>query len=174
MAVINHEEIKQGKLFENELSNVFRPLSLRKPIMWERIMDSGGAGNLVRAAKADFDLTIKSKFVGMPYRFQIECKASSHVNTMAGDFRKRISAHQIAEMVKAHRVGVIGFFWFKAVKTGDTEIWSAHEVCAAYHVKGKGLKLPCAYTINEKNLGRFAESMVSDPEKFIIQLGVPE
>lgn len=172
--MINQEQIKQGKIFENELTKIFRPLSLRKPIMWERIIDSGGAGNLIKGAKADFDLTIKSKFVGMPYRFQIECKASSVVNTMAGDFRDRISSHQIAEMRKAHRVGVIGFFWFKAVKTGDTEIWSAHDVCAAYHTKGKGLKLPCAYVINEKNLGRFAETLAEDPEKFIIQLGVPE
>lgn len=137
-------------------------------------MDSGGAGNLVRAAKADFDLTIKSQFSGMPYRFQIECKASSVVNTMAGDFRDRISTNQIAHMVKAHRVGIIGFFWFKAVRTGDTEIWSAVDVCNAYYTKGKkrrGLKQPCAYTINGRNIGKFAETIANDPEKFILQLG---
>ena len=90
---------------------------------------------------------------------------------MAGDFRKRITTNQIAEMVKARRTGVIGIFWFKAVRTGDTEIWTAADVCSAYHTRGKGLKLPCAYTINQANLGRFADSIVSDPEKFILQLG---
>jgi hypothetical protein len=175
--MINQNEIKQGKIFENELTSIFRPLSLRKPITWDRIMDSGGAGNIVGAVKGDFDLTIKSKFVGMPYRFIIECKASSVVNTFAGDFRDRIRSNQIAKMRLAQRAGVIGIFWFKSVKTGDTEIWSAHEVYDPYNATGrgrKGLKEPCAYTIHEKNLGRFAELLVADPEKFIIQLGVPE
>ena len=175
--MINHDEIKQGKIFENELTDIFRPLSLRKAISWERIMDSGGAGNLVEATKGDFDLTIRSKFVGMPYRFIIECKASSVVNTFAGDFKSRIRSKQIAKMRIAQRSGVIGLYWFKSVKTGDTEIWSAHEVYEPYNATGrgqKGLKQPCAYTINLKNIGRFAESLVADPEKFIIQLGVPE
>lgn len=126
-----------GKEFEKEVHDAFRNLYNLLPILWERVIDTHDAGNVVRKADSDFKLTINSGLPGRPYLFFIECKASVVYDRLTdnGARRSLIGADQIAKMRLAMRAGVQGIFLFKSLNRSMIEVWDAAPVIEAWSKK---------------------------------------
>lgn len=166
------ERIDHGKKFERELSDAARDMKIvtRWPVLWERVMDSAGAGRVIRKADADFKLTVKSADHGRPYLFNIECKASTETETFAKGFRSLIKSDQSAKMRIAHRAGVIGIYLFKDAIHNMIEVWYSKVIDEAYPLKRQPLLKEPAWRVSLSNLPFVLREMCTEPDKFIDRL----
>jgi hypothetical protein len=130
-------DVAHGKAFEKEVHDQFRELYTSLPILWERVIDTHDAGNIVKKADSDFKLTIRSKTHGRPYLYFIECKASTVYSKLTdnGARRSLIKPDQIAKLRMAQRAGVEGRFLFKSVNDQRIEWWDAERVIEAWGKK---------------------------------------
>lgn len=126
-----------GKAFEKAIHEAVRNLNATLPIMWERVIDSHDAGNLIRNADCDFKLTVKSSSPGRPWVFHIECKASVKFPSLASNGARRslIKGDQIGKMRLCERAGAHGIFLFLDVRAGVVEVWDAPAVIEAWGKK---------------------------------------
>lgn len=143
-------KIDHGKKFEKLVHDAARHLPEKYPILWERVIDSHDAGNLVRAADCDFKLVIRAgppseEQLGRPWLYHIECKASTKYNSLAdkGAVKALMKPGQIAKLRIARRAGVGGMVWFHSVSRGLIEVWNAVKVTEAY-LEGVALESPSA------------------------------
>lgn len=130
-------DIKHGKEFEKEIHDAFRDLYKTLPILWERVVDTHDAGNVIRQADCDFKLTINSGIQGKPNLIFVECKASNRFRSLAdnGARRSLIKGEQIAKMRLALRAGTAGIFLFKDASNKRVQAWEASEVIEAWGKK---------------------------------------
>lgn len=164
---------KHGKEFEKFVhEEAFHNLHLTYPIVWERVMDSAGAGNLVRAAESDFKLTARGTEIGRPYVFPIECKASSLETTFSKCFKDLIDSNQVAKLRIAQRAGTYGVYFFYSTISKEIEVWSAKIVNAAYLLNQR--KHPFhgqpAYVIGRANFPVWAVQVCAKPQNFLADL----
>jgi hypothetical protein len=158
-------KIDHGKKFEKLVHEAFRHLPAEHPILWERVVDSHDAGNLIRKADCDFKLTILGETAGQPFVFFIECKASINHNsfTDGGALRRLIKSDQVAKMRLAMRAGVTGLFLFHAVMTDTVEVWNAREVCEAWALKRTKFEGTPLKSLHLKEVPTFATHLVTHP-----------
>lgn len=159
-------KIDHGKKFEKLVHEAFKNLPAKHPILWERVIDSHGAGNLIRKADCDFKLIVPGVTPGQPFVFFIECKASVKYNsfTDGGALRQLIKPDQVAKMRLAMRAGVTGLFLFHAVMTDTVEVWDAHEVCKAWALKRTKFEGVPLKSLHLKEVPAFARKLVTNPE----------
>lgn len=158
-------DTKHGKEFENDLHEEFRNQYMRRPVRWTRIMDSGGAGNLIRKAAGDFSLMVDSKEKDScrPFFFQIECKATVQDLKFESRYRDFIKSEQNASMVMSMRAGAQGIYLFRYVNLGYFEVWDAELVARFYPFKRTRIEGKPAMTVSDCNIPAFAESICTDP-----------
>lgn len=157
-------DIRHGKEFEKEVHEAFRPLYLKYPIRWERVLDTYDAGSMVRKADCDFKITVNSGIMGRPWVINIECKASRKHTSLqdGGALRSLIKSDQIATMRIALRSGVLGQYWFKSVETGRIEIWKAEDVIRGWGMKNtRGPRLESEpWILKVQDLPKFGHTFV--------------
>lgn len=158
---------KHGKAFENMVNDAFRPLEIKYPIVWERVIDSAAANNLIRDAESDFRLRIKSEQAGRPFEFLVECKASVLENSFNRCFRSLIKKNQLPLMRKAARAGCACIYLFHSVNNKEIEVWSMKQLKDAYYAKRTVLDQQPLYVLEQKNLPKFAERWVTRPAAFV-------
>jgi hypothetical protein len=162
--VLSDTEI--GKIFESKLHNAFAPLPSKYPCTWERILDSAAAGNLVRPARADFELNVRSHSKGQPYCFYIECKASVVNHSFTVCFKEALKPTQNAGLTLGARAGSTGLVLFYSESRGEVEIWQHEKIAEAYLTPRAKIYNPFM-TISLSNLESLALKMVTDPAFFI-------
>lgn len=162
---------KHGKAFEKIVSDAFSPLETKHPIVWERVIDSAAAGNLIRDAEADFRLRVKSENPGQPFEFLIECKASVLENSFNRCFRSLIKPAQLPLMRKAARAGCCCLYLFHSVNNREIEIWSLKQLKEAYYAKRTKFEGQPLYVLEQKDLPNFALRLVTRTKAFINLLG---
>lgn len=107
-------DVKHGKEFEKLVHEAFRKLPLTYPILWERVVDTHDAGNIISARDCDFKLVAKGRVL------HIECKASTRYEHL---HKNLIKGSQWGKFRLADRAGVEVQIWFHSVKTGEVQIW---------------------------------------------------
>lgn len=130
-------DLAHGKAFEKLVHDAFRSLYETYPILWERVLDTHDAGNIVRKADSDFKLMVKSDTPGRPWLYHIECKASIRFNSLTdgGARRSLIKPDQIAKLRLAIRAGAGALILFHSVNQGIIEVWGAQKVIEAWGKK---------------------------------------
>lgn len=157
-------DLSHGKAFERDLAEVMLPLVKKHPIVWERVVDSAYAGNVIRDADCDFKLTVCGADIGKPYVFWIECKASEKSETFSENFRDLVKTNQLALMRLGERAGVCCFYMFRSEITDRIEVWSMQDIAAWYYLKrSKMLSEPKFILMDD--LTWFAREIVTNPEK---------
>lgn len=147
--------VKHGKEFEKLVSNAVGKLYLEYPSLWERVLDSHDAGNIVRKADCDFKLIVRSQTHGAPWVFHIECKASVKYSSLSdkGAAKSLVKAEQAAKLRIAHRAGIHGMILFHDVNAERVEVWNAAAVTGhMYHKADMGQ--PFA-TFPEEHMGEW-------------------
>lgn len=161
---------QHGKIFEKKIAEAFHGLHLQLPIEFRRVLDSASAGNFIRAAEGDFELTVASTEFGKPFRFRIECKSSDQFTEFSKCFRSLIKPHQNAAMRLAERAGICGVYLFWSVEMEWMEVWSGTLIAENYPHKRKPLIGQPAITVSKKNLHIWASSVCHDPQAFLDSL----
>lgn len=156
-----------GKRFEQRFNAAFSALYQTYPIRWERVLDSAGAGNMIRSADSDFNLTINSGLVGRPWRFAFEAKASIRHNSLSENVKGLIKPGQNARLRILERAGVIGCFVFHSVENGDIEFWGTSSIQAHFEKRRAHFTGAPAYVVKVKNLDEMALRIVRDPQWFV-------
>ena len=156
-------DITHGKQFERELSQAFNGLDRKYPVKFTRILDTAGAGNIVRAADTDFKLMVSSGQPGRPFVFHFECKATVRDIDFTGAFRSFVKPHQNAAMAMAERAGACGAYLFKHVNKNLIEVWNAHSVSLIYGLKRQRLGCGPAIVFPLEKLCQFAEQACNTP-----------
>lgn len=167
MALSPRDLNKHGKEFEKLCDSAFGPLETKFPIIWERILDSASVGNVIRTAEGDFRLRVRSPDQGQIFEFLIECKASVVENSFNRCFRSLIKPDQLPLMRKHRRAGVVCIYLFQAVNNKEIEIWTLKQLKDAYYEKRKAFTDEPRYIMDQGNLKKFAERLVSNPKGFI-------
>ena len=120
-------DVKHGKVFEKHVHEAFRKLHLTYPILWERVIDTHDAGNIISARDCDFKLVRDGRVM------HIECKASTRYEHL---HKSLVKPPQWGKFRLAARAGVKVKVWFHSVKTGWVEVWDWD---AAQEANGKTL-----------------------------------
>lgn len=161
---------KHGKEFEGTCSDAFSKLYTRYQVRWERTLDTGAAGNLVRAAPDDFRFLVKSSLPGQPFVFNIECKASVSEKPFQNNFRQLVKKGQNASLLMANRGGAIAFVLYYSLARGVVEVWDGKTINEWYPLKGKSMKESPPITVAIASLPSLAETIASSPRDFISTL----
>lgn len=156
-------DLSHGKELERDLAAEMIPLSKKHPCVWERVVDSGTAGNIIRDADCDFKLVVRSEEIGLPFLFWIECKASVNHDTFVTGFRKLVKTNQLALMRIGERAGACGFYMFRSVKLQKIEIWSLQDIAAWYYQKRVTMLSEPKFVFADRRLPEFCEKLVTDP-----------
>lgn len=157
-------DLSHGKELERDLSDVMNPLANRHAIHWERVVDSPGAGNLIRAADCDFKLIVCNEHIGIPYVFWIECKASVVSDTFSENFRSLVKKDQLPLMRKGERAGVCCFYMYRSVRNQRIEIWSMQDIYAWYYQKRTKMLSEPKFVFPNRRLAEFGESLCLKPD----------
>lgn len=152
-----------GKELERDCTEAFGNLYRRFPCRWERTLDSGAAGNIVRSADSDFRLLVRSPTQGTPYLFYIECKASKSGRPFERNFRSLVKSNQNASLHAARRGGAEAFVLYRDCTKGIIQIWRAREINQIYGIKRKAMEIGPAYQFPNDKLTEFAEYCAKYP-----------
>lgn len=117
-----------GKKFEHDLHATFKDLYLTLPVLWERVIDSYEAGNLVRKPDCDFKFTVHSGLYGQPYLHYIECKSSVNYKSLRNGLRSLVKPDQVAKMRMAARAGANTWYLFRHEPTQKIEVWEGEQI----------------------------------------------
>lgn len=127
-------EITTPKGLEAAIKTQLAERQKRQPLLFERILDSAAAGNLVAKTPADFYVLHSGKFS------YIEAKFSSTADTLRSTFANAVKSHQLASARLAVRAG--GSYWvvFYSSVSKRFELWDGL-YCANQRSKGSPLSL---------------------------------
>jgi hypothetical protein len=128
-------EIATPKGLEAAIKAELAERQKRQPMLFERIVDSAAAGNLIGKTPADFYVLHSSRFS------YIEAKFSSSAETLRATFANAVKSHQLASARLAARAG--GSYWivFYSGVSKRFELWDGL-YCANQRSKGSPLALP--------------------------------
>ena len=127
-------EITVAKDLERAIKKEMELRQPRQPMIFERIVDSAAAGNIIGRTPADFYLLHSGKFS------YIEAKFSSTTETLRSGFSSLVKSHQLASARLVARAG--GNYWiiFYSGVSKRFELWDGL-YCAEQKSKGKPLSL---------------------------------
>lgn len=127
-------EITTPKGLEAAIKTQFAERQKRHPLLFERILDSAAAGNLVAKTPADFYVLNAGRFS------YVEAKFSSTADTLRSTFANAVKSHQLASARLAARAG--GAYWivFYSSVSKRFELWDGL-YCANQRSKGAPLSL---------------------------------
>lgn len=143
------------------------PLEKQRPMVFERVVDSAYAGNLIRDADCDFKLTVPGDEIGRPFHFWIECKASMVSDTFSENFRGLVKSNQLALMRKGERAGVCGFYMYRSVRLGRIEIWSLQDIAAWYYQKRVKMLSEPKFVFSNTRLKEWCNTLVDEPLRML-------
>lgn len=166
-------DTSHGKELERDCTAAFGDLYKSFPCRWERTLDSGAAGNIVRNADSDFRLLVRSNWSGRPFLFYIECKASKQGKLFANYFRSLVKANQNASLAAARRGGAEAFVIYRDCMYDRIEIWRARDINAAYGYKRQPMQASPIFQFDNSRLGSFALFCVSKPNELLAALEDP-
>lgn len=161
-------DISHGKAFERDLSSAFEKLSLAYACRWERVLDSGSAGNLVRNADSDFKLMVRAGAEaedrqGRPFVLYIEAKASNQGIPFGRCFRSLVKKNQNASLQMVRRSGACAVVFFHNIPTARIEVWRGQDINANYPNFRKPMSEVPAFAMPDYLLPKFAEELVKNP-----------
>lgn len=162
-------DIKHGKEFEKRVSPFFENLYKEYPCRWERVLDSGAAGNFVRKAESDFKFIRRSRETGAPYTFLVECKASlDSTRPFHSNFRRFVSSGQNSAMAGMRRGGGTALILFRNMYQDILEIWPGRLINEAYPIKRITMDIAKRWTLpdTDTSLASLAQSLVFEAEEW--------
>lgn len=159
-----------GHKFERDIDGIMRPLFLKYPSFWGRVIDSAAAGNLIESVHGDFDLFIPTGERGKTFGFIVECKASTEHTSLATCFKSVVRAAQIGKMRLKLRAGLYGVYLFYSVENDEVEVWSGKVIAYAYHEKKAKFYCQPAVISSLANFPRVAENWLKNPQEFLDKL----
>lgn len=160
-------DLSHGKALERDLATEMNKLEMKVPMLWERVVDSAYAGNIIRDADCDFKLTVPGAGIGQPFLFWIECKASINHTTFVTGFRGLVKTNQLALMRKGERAGACGFYMFRAEPSKKIEIWSLQDIAAWYYQKRVTMLSEPKFVFGDHRLAEFCEKLVTQPDHML-------
>ena len=127
-------EITTPKGLESAIKALLTERQKRQPLLFERIVDSAAAGNLIGKTPADFYVLNAGRFS------YVEAKFSSAAETLRATFANAVKSHQLASARLAARAG--GSYWivFYSGVSKRFELWDGL-YCANQRSKGSPLSL---------------------------------
>lgn len=163
-------DTSHGKELERDCTAAFGDLYKSFPCRWERTLDSGAAGNIVRNADSDFRLLVRSNWSGRPFLFYIECKASKQGKPFANYFRSLVKGNQNASLAAARRGGAEAFVIYRDCILNQIEIWRGRDINAAYGYKRQAMQATPAFVFDNSRLSAFAVFCASRPGDLLSSL----
>lgn len=159
-----------GHKFERDIDEIMKPLFLKYPCFWGRVIDSAAAGNLIESVHGDFDLFVPTAERGKAFGYVVECKASTEHVTLATCFKSVVRATQVGKMRLKMRAGLYGVYLFYSVENDEVEVWSGKVIADAYHTKRQKFYCQPAVISSLGNFPKVAESWVRSPQEFLDKL----
>lgn len=163
-------DIQHGKEFEKSVNEAFKNLYMQYPFRWERTVDSGAAGNLIRRADSDYRMLWKSPQPGQPYLLYVECKASNQGKPFENVFRSLVKGTQNASLQMARRAGAEACVLFHNMAACAIEVWRGVDINEQYFIARKPIPVGPAYKFPEVMLPEFAVWAASHPAEFMAGL----
>ena len=159
-------DIRHGKEFERACNAAFSKLYMRFPIRWERVLDTGAAGNLVRKADSDYRILQRSDIEGQPFMTYVECKASVQGKDFRNIFRSLVKGEQNASLQMARRAGAQACVFYKDIQYGVIEVWRGRDINEQYPIARKPMLADPAFRFSADMLFDFAELVAQNPWAF--------
>jgi hypothetical protein len=163
-------DVSHGKEFEKDCTAVFGHLYMQFFCRWERTLDSGAAGNIVRNADSDFRLLVKSEWSGRPYLFYVECKASKQGKPFENYFRSLVKPNQNASLHAARRGGAEAFVLYRDLVMDQIQVWRGRDVNEYYGHKRQPILASPAFQFMNSQLANFAVLAASKPAELLAAL----
>jgi hypothetical protein len=154
--VAKSPDIIHGQIFQSDLHAAFKDLDKRFPVRWGRVIDSAGAGNLIKKADADFKFQLRAPEVGRPFYLTIEAKATVMDKKFNTYFRSLVKPHQNGAMIMQMRAGAQGCYIVRFVNRKEIELWDAWLIGAYYPLLRKPIVGEPALIIKDDELQSFA------------------
>jgi penicillin-binding protein-related factor A (putative recombinase) len=118
------EQPKSATDLEGKVNDWFVSAQEVRPLIFERILDSKAAGNLVKRAPADFYFLYNGRFAYLEAKF-----SEKHV-TLRSCLSSAVRPHQLASARLVQRAGGRYWFLFYSKVSEQYEIWDGM-YCAA-------------------------------------------